>query len=469
MRKLLVSLCCAHALICWSEEIDSARVADAGLPVLTIVTLNGERPSYKEAVKNSSDYLGSSIADATKVKGRVTISIKGETVFDSGEYIEDVSGMTIKVRGNTSAVGARKLPYKIKLVKKGDMLCRGNDSIYKDKNWLLIKDENINNKIGYKVNELIGMQWTPSYRYVNVMMNGSYEGLYMLIESVNRNSRCRLDVSETGYIAEFDPYFWNEDLYVASTLTHLKWLKMHYTFKYPDNEDFTGEKLSYFKSTVRNAENSLLDGTYSNYIDVASFARWMLAHDILGNGDGAGSNIYFTKYDNTKNSKIKMANLWDLDCIMANRDSWDEIHNLGVFYFHYLFEGENQDFKKTYKAIWREESSYIFDSMQEYLEDYAQSDEATAMDASIELNNLRWNSNYKNIRYRVDKAKQWFTERQEWLSAAISGIYTDISKPAIEEEKPVYYNLKGQKVSVPAKGIYIERSGRQKSRIVIIH
>ena len=47
--------------------------------------------------------------------------------------------MSIKVRGNTSAASANEqLPYKIKLVKKADLLMRGN-KVYKHKDWVLLR------------------------------------------------------------------------------------------------------------------------------------------------------------------------------------------------------------------------------------------------------------------------------------------------------------------------------------------
>ncbi len=35
---------------------------------------------------------------------------------------------------------------------------------------------------------MLGLQWTPCYQYVNVVLNGDYQGLYMLAESVDRNA-----------------------------------------------------------------------------------------------------------------------------------------------------------------------------------------------------------------------------------------------------------------------------------------
>ena len=41
--------------------------------------------------------------------------------------------------------------------------------------------------IGLMVNELCGLQWTPQYMFVNLLMNDDFRGLYTLIESVDRN------------------------------------------------------------------------------------------------------------------------------------------------------------------------------------------------------------------------------------------------------------------------------------------
>lgn len=73
----------------------------------------------------------------------------------------------------------------------------------------------------------MSMQWTPAYEYVNVMINGKYQGLYMLLESVERDDDCRINVSKNGYIFEYDMYWWKEDYYVKIP-TYLPW-KMYYT------------------------------------------------------------------------------------------------------------------------------------------------------------------------------------------------------------------------------------------------
>lgn len=471
MKKLLTCiLFCATLLPCMSKDVDTTLVAQAGFPVLVIETVNGEWPTFKIAQKTDSSYIGNSITEAEKVPGRVYLKYKNEIIYDSHEYIKDSLGMTIKVRGNTSAY-TDKRSYKIKLQKKADMLCRGVDSIYKDKNWILIKEKKLRNRVGFKINELAKLQWTPAFQYVNVIMNGSYEGIYILMESVKRNTKCRLDVSDTGYIAEYDPYFWNEDVFVWSNLNWITWLPMNYTFKYPDSEDITQEQIDYFATYIDKVEDSLHDGSYPDYIDVESFARWMIARDILGNSDGAGSNIFFTKYDNTPNSKIMMANLWDLDGIMKNENKWDEVHKKGIFYYFDLFEwSKNHDFRRMYKYIWNQEKDAIFDQMKNFLDEYPTSEEAIAMDKSIVLDNQRWNTDNDGVEVSIKNAKDWFTKRKKWLDDAIDDIYVGIENIQLDEteDTPVYYNLKGQRLNTPpTKGVYIRTTKGKKSHIFI--
>lgn len=395
--------------------VDVNDVIAAGLPVLYVETVDLEEPTYEVATA-PDNMAGVGIRNATKVPGRVYIEDGGNIVYDSGNYVEKKSGMTIKVRGNTTASGSvhSKKPYKIKLQKKADLLNRG-DSKYEDKNWILIKDEALRSKIGFKVNELMGLQWTPSYMYVNVIFNGEYRGLYMLLESVERNTDCRLNVKKTGYIIELDPYWWNEDRYFTSSFN----AKMQYTYKYPDTDDLTDEQNTYIQGYVNAAETSLQDGSYSDYIDVDSFASWMLGHDILGNTDGLGSNWYFTKYDNTTSSKLMMGPLWDFDAIMRST-TWDYAHM--NYWFGALFANTNKSFVTLYKEKWSALKSTLFSELESYLESFSQSAVGTAFDNSLVLDNARWNKENSSVSQRVEDAIAWFEARYAWLDNHIPAL-----------------------------------------------
>ena len=396
-----------------SDSVLIRKLFDIGLPVVWIKTVNDEEPSY-EIADPPKGCWGGSIQQATKVPGRVVVQTIDGVVYDSGEYVEQRSGMTVKVRGNWSARKAKK-PFKIKLQTKADLLGRG-ERCFEDKDWILMPFYSLNNMIGLKVNELMGLQWTPQYMFVNVVFNGDYRGLYMLMESVKRNVNCRLNVDKTGYVMELDAYWWKEDNYVLASFEE----PLNYTFKYPQAKHLTIEHLNYIQKVLNEAEESTRNGSYPDKIDVESFARWMLAHDILGNTDGAGSNIFLTKYDNTDASLLKMGCLWDFDVIMKS-EGWDEIH--GRYYFKGLFSSENKAFWNLYVELWNESKDLVFNELFQYLGRYMASDLRRSVDTSIELSNERWAGLSRFIPLSsdyVEAAIQYFNQRKTWLEKNIN-------------------------------------------------
>lgn len=396
-----------------SDSILVRQLLGLGLPVVWIKTMGDMEPTYEEADAPQGCW-GGSIRNATKVPGRIVVQGVNSVLFDSGEYEEKQSGMTIKVRGNWSARRPKK-PYKIKLQVTADMLGRG-DSHFDDSEWLLMPFFSLNNIIGLKVNELLSVEWTPQYMLANVVFNGEFRGLYMLMESIKRNKNCRLNVSNTGYVIELDPYWWNEDLCVLSSFEE----PLNYTFKYPKPENLTLNKVDYIQKVMSEVEESTRNGSYQEMIDVDSFARWMLAHDILGNSDGAGSNIFLTKYDNTDTSLIKMGPLWDFDVIMRS-EGWDEIH--GRYFFKGLFESDNRYFVNRYAALWNDNKDKVFNGLLQYLDDYMTSELCQAVDAAIMLNNERWAAEMYSLPLSsvfVEEAKTYFYQRRQWLENAVN-------------------------------------------------
>ena len=390
---------------------------DSGLPLVWIKTVEDEEPMYEDA-NAPEGCLGGSIRNATKVPGRIVVQDGEGVIYDSSMYVAKRSGMTINVRGNWSARRPKK-PFKIKLQTKADLLGRADGHFY-DKDWLLMPFFSLNSMIGLKVNELMGLQWTPQYRFVNLIFNGESRGLYMLMESVDRNADCRLDVDkQTGYIIELDPYWWKEDRYAQASFEE----SLNYTFKYPDEKDLTSAQFDYIQTVLSEAEESTRNGSYQEKIDIESFARWMLAHDILGNTDGAGSNIFLTKHDNTKASLLKMGCLWDFDVIMKS-EGWDEIH--GRYFFKGLFASENKAFVRRYISLWKENKDHIFLELKRYLDNYLASELCQAVDASIELNNERWASLMYPLPLSatfVQDATSYFTKRKAWLEDHLTTLF----------------------------------------------
>lgn len=368
--------------------------------------------------------------------------------------------MTVKIRGNWSG-RTIKPPYKIKLQKKADLLHRGDDAKYKDKEWLLLRDQfmSLNIKIGLCVNQLIGMQWTPASEYVQVLFNGDYRGLYLLTEAVKRNPSCRLDVDkDSGYIIEYDAYWWNESLSFKGSMSDKRF---RYTFKYPDAEAVTAQQMDYISESVLSMERSIADGTYPECIDVESFATWMLAHDILGNSDGGGSNVYLTKYDDSEDSRFMMGNLWDFDMIMNTPSQWAEVRGSNEFFFKRLFDSPNPLFVNTYAQLWQERGNMIISSVIEELNNLSTSSYATILDEARRRDVERWHlADFRSVHDDVATAVEWFARREAWLNANIH-YKPDGIKPALADVPKCFspsYDLAGRRLVRPRSGTLFVRN-----------
>ena len=440
------------------NKFDIANVKQLGLITVDITTVNGEIPTcdYVSAPEGS---MGHTCTNQNKVPCKIDIYDNETLIYSSGEYVKGVSGATIKINGNTSSYSDNK-PYKIKLQKKADLLVRGNDK-FEDKNWRLIKDAvTLKTMIGLKINELISLPWTPAYKPCNVFLNGEYIGCYLLIESVERNSNCRLNVNKsTGYIVERDAYWWNENKYFAtnyfSSAKGYRW-----TWKYPDEDDVTIEQEQYIQEYINTVEESINNGTYEQYIDVLSFAKWILAHDILGTWDSGGSNLYVMKYDNSENSLLQMANLWDFDtCFSMNKNEFSRYHDATYdYYYHHLFTNSNKSFLNTYKQLWNEQKSVILNDIISFINNYVHSDEAVALQLSREYHSEKWNTSINNIYNEAEYYISWLTEHFNLIDSIIN---TSTNMNEVRSCKGgEIYNLYGIKIKSPHKGLFISNSNK---------
>lgn len=454
----LAAICAAQPAFSQAAGPTLEELRGIGLPVLDIKTVDGEAPTCEYVSEPGGG--GKAIKNATKVPASMDIWLDGAKVYDSGEYEKGESGLTIKIRGNTSAYYAKK-PYKLKMQKKADLLGLG-DARYKNKDWVLLCSGpmTLSQIIGFKVSELCGLQWTPRLRPVNVVLNGTYQGLYILAEAVSRDE-ARLNVDKaTGYIFEADPYWWNEEYYVEGPGFE------KFTFKYPDYKDLTDGQRTYFKKMINEVCLSLDNGEYDKYIDVNSFAAWTLAHDILGISDGAGSNKYFTKYDNTPNSKVMAANIWDTDPIMDTPGKWAAYRSNGLFCYYKLFYSSNKTFNRAYVEKYLRIRERVFGGVAALLDSLETSEGGKALDVSWQYDDRKWNQT-TTLAGEIARARKWFPERREWLDGEVPALAPEIAArietaamPAAKADSLAEYNVLGQRVGRDYKGIVI-RGGRK--------
>ena len=373
LQKSLLSVSLSTALTFMTITVKAQETTKwPDLPLLNIETVDHVMPTATRVDPPEGCWAPSVVSE--HVSGRLVITEKDNIVYNSGDYEKGESGIRIKIRGNGSALYFQQKPYKLKLSKKADLF--NLDKSYKSKDWALLgmagaskvmPDNEINLLInmGHAVCRALDFPWTPTVRFVNVVLNGKYVGIYNLIETIERADN-RVVTGKSGFLIENDAYWWKEGDHYFKTDRQI--YPMGYTFKYPDEPD--EEQIAPIREYMNTVEKAVFArDNVADYIDYESFARWILAHDILGTTDAGGSNMYLYKEmlneEEPSDSKLKMATPWDFDTVFqAENNKWSNIHNDVVFFYPELFK--DKKFVDVYKELFNKYRYIVYDKVSAY-------------------------------------------------------------------------------------------------------
>ena len=414
------------------------------IPLLSIETVDGVEPTFTK-VYPPEGAIGESII-SEHVPGRLVITLKGESLYDSGDYVKGESGIRIKIRGNTSGANLQQKPYKLKLSKKVDLLNFGKSA--KSKDWALLSlnvwntamnsaDCGILPLVGLSVCRALDFPWTPNTKFVNVLINGNYKGLYHLIETVERADN-RIATDKSGFVIENDAYWWKpNEVFFKTGKQHQC---MGFTFKYPDSDDITDEQLSSVSSYMNTVEEAIFknDGSAADYIDYESFARWILVHDILGSSDAAGSNMFLYKEvfdeNNPVSSKLKMATLWDFDTsFKRSATEWSAQHIHSVFYYPQLFK--DKAFVQKYLELYNAYKDKVYSYVESYFNDL-KADYGEATRQSMQLHRMVYTNECKNtFDEQMDEVLEHLKSRMQSLQTLTATLESSTAVHEVSTQK----------------------------------
>ncbi len=144
---------------------------------------------------------------------RASIQVVATTDKTSPHYLESFSDdhLQIKVRGNATADPSKRA-YRLKFDKKDevtgqnykhDLLGKG----YSKRNWILKASafdySMLRDPLMSELGELVGMDFVPGYKHVDLVINGDYRGTYIVSDHAEVGSN-RIPVDETtGWYVEF--------------------------------------------------------------------------------------------------------------------------------------------------------------------------------------------------------------------------------------------------------------------------
>lgn len=256
--------------------------------------------------------------------------------------------INIELRGAFSQSLPQK-PYKIETL---DATAAENNvsllGMPAEHDWCLIANYNdkafVRNTLAYKIFSEMGHYATRS-RYCEVVVNGSYQGIYLLMESIKRDNNrvdiAKLETTENeginltgGYILKND--YWdsgNSWMLNYHPIDHPE-LDVHLVYDYPKPDTITPEQQSYIQNFTNELETALYSEAYADptngyakYLDTDSFLDYFIINELARNNDGFKKSSYFYKDKDkpTGLSKLHAGPVWDFDW------AWKNINECSIF------------------------------------------------------------------------------------------------------------------------------------------
>lgn len=455
----------------WSDEGPANRVhqhltarqPDAGcdcdgselcthLPLVFIDTGGQEIPGK---VTGQTDDFGETI-NTLAADGRDVIDVSFVIVDNQtrNNHPSDEATLTttaqIRVRGHSSRL-FEKSPYQLDFVdENGEAAPAAVMGMPAHSEWVLygpyLDKSLVRNYMWYNIAGEV-MEWAPNVRYCELILNGEYRGLYLMVETITDGEDCRLNLSTTeqnvkttGYLLRGDRTT-QEDLGgqrdIYTYLERMLTLRTDILIKYPGRSSLTQElrqeiELDYaaFEKALYSYDYDTDDYGYWNYIDVDNFVDYFLINEFSLNVDAGRYSTYIYK---DLSGKFKLA-VWDFNNACDNFPTDpltpDQINMVSHTWFFMLCKSEG--FVERLLDRYDELRASVLNET--YLLNYI--DETLAyLGPAVERNNQRWNDamtqwepltpverNLHSHEEAVDQLKEWLYERGIWLDENIHTI-----------------------------------------------
>lgn len=376
--------------------------AYTGLPVCWIET------EGRQKIESKDQYL----------KAHMTIK-KDVVTRASAPYEVD---MEIKGRGNSTWQLPKK-PFRIKLDAKESIL-----DMPKGKSWVMLANYTdktmIRNKLAYYLGSLSRLDWTPQSHFVEVWINGRYNGTYQFCEKVSV-SKQRVDISEEGFLLEIDAYASGE---ADSRYFVTQVLPQPINIKEPQ-VTYGDANYNLVRNFVLEAESTLYSYYFADpetgwqkYFDATSLVDWYLVNEIGKSWDAIRWSSTFMTW--TPGGKIVMGPLWDYDLAFGNADASDGCDSSPEGFqikpqawMHRFFE--DPYFVQLVKERWQ----YFYAKKKVIMAEI--NADANYLKLSAQENDNKWQTFYRyternrdiwgSYMNEIEYLKHWLNVRMEWL------------------------------------------------------
>lgn len=305
----------------------------------TIASSSENTSSSEISVADEEEYTGLPRIDIGLSSSSITSKTTYKTTtieISNTKYSLSSQSVNIRGRGNSTWTYFPKKSYRIKFDEKTSLF----GSSYKAKSWTLLAnyaDKTLSrNAIAFQMSEQMkNIAFTPKHVFVDLYMNGTYQGVYLLSDQV-QSGEGRVDIDEDystdgdqGYLIELDALKYIREDGLTKGEEYFSIDDYNYVIKTPDTDDTEFQEnptlyCSYIKSYMEDAFDAIDGDSYEEvekYIDVNSFAETYIVQELMGNADVGYSSFYVYK---DTGGKLYAGPVWDFDL-----SSGDVNHNYG--------------------------------------------------------------------------------------------------------------------------------------------
>lgn len=331
--------------------------------------------------------------------------------------------------------------------------------------------------LGYEWARDLGL-YASRTKWVELEINGDYQGVYLLMEKL-KASTWRIDVSQAegedglsltgGYILKIDKtsgsetsanqpisYYdnnWADDArYTPSNSFRSaydihgelldiepfgppyhpdQYLETYFLYEHPAAGEMNYAQRTYIANYIRSFEDALAQGspTYTNYIDLESFANFFILNELAGNVDAYRISTFLHK---PRGGKLRMGPIWDLNIGFGRQgrvpqSDWIAHYNTYVsqdawsvpFWWPALLEDEQ--FRQTTKSLW--ETYRLGPLSTEAVLAKVQETETLLTSTGAYVRNYgRWSPQQGEIDYlgAIDYLESYLRNRLAWMDAQIA-------------------------------------------------
>ncbi len=241
------------------------------------------------------------------------------SVYDENgiSHFEDTP-ISIRLRGN-STLNASKKSYRMKFQSKQNVLEVGDG---KGKSWNLVANPYDTSMLrcmtAYHMADMMeGMPYNPNSKSVEVYLNGSYQGVYLLCEAVNIN-KSRINIAENIDMVEDNGYLLEMTRYAEEHYFDVGLQRYEIKNDLSENTEIQIQQKEYISDYLEKCYSAVMSGnreSIEQLIDINSMVDNYIISEIVKNVDAGWDSFYMFK---DSGGKLTFGPMWDFDLALGN-------------------------------------------------------------------------------------------------------------------------------------------------------